>query len=112
MVSPVIRSLVYDSIPKSCIDFILRIERDWRFKRILPCHLAGPIKARNGDLIQAFRFSFEALGQKPPSQIPFLDGFFGGRNDRKARVMQKDNRTLDALIDFLRRLGVLYEQRE
>ena len=106
LVSPVLRSLVYNSIPKSCAEFVQRIERDWNFRQIIPCHLAGPVKARKGDLSNAFRFSFEALGQSP-SQFSLF-----GSDKRFDRVMKKDNGTLDSLISFLRKVGAVYDQPE
>lgn len=110
LVSPVLRSLVYNSIPKSCSNFVTRIEKDWNFKQILPCHLAGPVRAKKGDLSNAFRFSFEAAGQSP-SQKP-LSGNLFGRKKSNDEIMQRDNGTLDSLIGFLRKIGAVYEQLE
>lgn len=104
LVSPVLRSLVYDSIPKSCAEFVQRIERDWSFRQIIPCHLAGPINARKGDLSKAFKFSFEATGQSALS-LPFF-------KDKRDRIMKKDNQTLDNLLDFLRDIGAVYDKQE
>lgn len=108
IVSPVLKTLVYESIPKSCISFVTRVERDWNFNKIIPCHLAGPVSARRGDLSKAFSFSFEAEGKSiPASGLPLISS-----PDRKKEIMEKDNGTLNSLIDTLRRIGAVYDQVE
>lgn len=108
--SPVVRSLVYNSIPKSCIEFIQRVETGWKFRQIIPCHLAAPIKAKPGDLSRAFRFAYESLSQKPPGRLPILEGVF--RDQTKERILKKDNQTLDGLISFLKDIGAVYNDVE
>ena len=112
IVSPVLRSLVYNSIPKSSTEFVQRVEADWNYKTIIPCHLAGPVRAKKGDISRAFRFSFEALGKTPPSdKIPIIGNLLD-KDNKYQSVMKKDNGTLDSLIAFLRKTGAVYDQLE
>lgn len=45
LVGPVVRTLVYDKIPVSVVNWVDSMVRDWPFVRIIPCHFAAPIRA-------------------------------------------------------------------
>ncbi|KAK4417617.1 hypothetical protein Salat_2174400 [Sesamum alatum] len=45
IVSPIVKTLVFSKVPEKVQDWIDRIARDWRFKRIIPAHFAAPINA-------------------------------------------------------------------
>eukprot|EP00210_Caulerpa_lentillifera_P002074 g1989.t1 len=110
LVSPVVRSLVYNSIPKSCVEFIRRVETSWKFQRIIPCHLDGPVKAKPGDLSKAFSFSYERLNRTPPGAIPILNGVF--KDQTREKILMKDNQTLNSLLSFLKDIGAVYDDIE
>ncbi|XVF14353.1 hypothetical protein REPUB_Repub09cG0051800 [Reevesia pubescens] len=42
IVSPIIKTLVFSKVPDRVRDWIDGIARDWKFKRIIPAHFAGP----------------------------------------------------------------------
>nr|CAD1828208.1 unnamed protein product [Ananas comosus var. bracteatus] len=43
IVSPIVKTLVFSKVPEKVRDWVDRIVRDWRFKRIIPAHFAAPI---------------------------------------------------------------------
>lgn len=115
LVSPVLKALVYSSIPKSCVKFVMDIEQDWKYKSIIPAHLAGPIKAKSGDVARAFSFSFEAMDMKVPGGSVKNNSFFskfgfGRKNENE--LLRRDYKYLDALTSYLRKSGAIYEDIE
>nr|CAD1828264.1 unnamed protein product [Ananas comosus var. bracteatus] len=41
IVSPIVKTLVFSKVPEKVRDWVDRIVRDWRFKRIIPAHFAA-----------------------------------------------------------------------
>ncbi|GMH33802.1 hypothetical protein BSKO_01636 [Bryopsis sp. KO-2023] len=114
IVSPVIRILVYSRIPKSVTKWIDEIESDWDFTSVIPCHFAGPVKARPGDLSQAFAFSYIAAGTKP--RVGGGGGIFGFLKPPEAALKDyipaSDLARLNSLNDTLNDAGVVYSDLE
>lgn len=71
LVSPILQKLILNRDSDVVIDWVNKICR-WKFKRIIPCHLANDIKATPQDVRDAFDFLFE----KPKSPFDLLFQFF------------------------------------
>jgi hypothetical protein len=61
LVGPVVRTLVYNKIPRTVTDWVDRICADWRFTRIIPCHFNAPISAGPAEFRAAFQFCYDLL---------------------------------------------------
>ncbi|KAE8697480.1 T4P13.26 protein isoform 2 [Hibiscus syriacus] len=64
IVSPIVKTLVFSKVPEKVRDWIDGIARDWKFKRIIPAHFTGPIKAGRAELLAAFAFLDDLLGER------------------------------------------------
>ncbi|KAJ9147562.1 hypothetical protein P3X46_029709 [Hevea brasiliensis] len=64
IVSPIVKTLVFSKFPDKVRDWIDRIARDWRFKRIIPAHFAAPINAGRSDFLAAFAVLDDLLGER------------------------------------------------
>lgn len=110
IVSPVVRILVYDRIPKSVTTWIDEVEEDWNFTSIIPCHFAGPTKAKPGDLSKAFAFSYNAadkipkINKKSPANI---FSFFSKPGKMVDTIPEEDLGTLNSLTQGLKGAGIL-----
>ncbi|XP_073057073.1 uncharacterized protein [Primulina eburnea] len=107
IVSPIVKTLVFNKVPEKVRDWINRIVRDWRFKRIIPAHFAAPINATRSDLLAAFAFLDELLGERKVT-LPSLSLLFTSLLGKAASYFPPDDmRTLSSLDQFLVSVGVV-----
>lgn len=81
--------------------------RDWRFKRIIPAHFAGPINASRSDLLAAFAFLDDLLEERyvtRPSVSLVLTSLLGKAG---SYFPADDMRTLSSLDQFLVSVGAV-----
>lgn len=62
-VAPILQQLILNRDPDAVLDWVGRVCR-WRFRRIIPCHLANDIRAGPADLRRAFAFL-----EAPPAAV-------------------------------------------
>lgn len=88
-------------------DWIDRIIQDWPFKRIIPAHFAAPISASRSDLLAAFSFLDELLGERFVTR-PSLSLLFTYLMGKAASYFPPDDmKTLSSLDQFLVSVGVV-----
>lgn len=88
-------------------DWIDGIARDWKFKRIIPAHFAGPIKAGRAELLAAFAFLDELLGERYVTR-PSLSLLFTSLMGKAASYFPPDDmKTLSSLDQFLVSVGAV-----
>lgn len=107
IVSPIVKTLVFSKVPEKVRDWIDRIVRDWRFKRIMPAHFAGPIKGGRSELLAAFAFLDDLLEERyitRPSLSLLLTSFLGKAT---SYFPPDDMRTLSSLDEFLVSVGAV-----
>ncbi|GFQ01449.1 hypothetical protein PHJA_002288800 [Phtheirospermum japonicum] len=103
IVSPIVKTLVFSKVR----DWIDRIARDWRFKRIIPAHFAGPINASRSDFLAAFAFLDDLLGERYVTR-PSLSQLFTSLLGKAASYFPPDDmRTLSSLDQFLVSVGAV-----
>lgn len=112
IVSPVVRILVFDRIPKAVTTWIDEVEEDWNFTSIIPCHFAGPMKAKPGDLSSAFAFSYNAAERTPRISKQSPASIFSlfskpGKSKMVDTIPEEDLKTLNSLTQGLKGAGVL-----
>jgi len=44
LVGPVVQTLVYSKVPRSVCNWVDAICDDWRFDKVIPCHMEAPVK--------------------------------------------------------------------
>ncbi|KAL3624038.1 hypothetical protein CASFOL_032854 [Castilleja foliolosa] len=107
IVSPIVKTLVFSKVPEKVRDWIDRITRDWRFKRIIPAHFAGPINASRSEFLAAFAFLDDLLGERYVTR-PSLSRFFTSLLGKAASYFPPDDmRTLSSLDQFLVSVGAV-----
>ncbi|WCJ25639.1 hypothetical protein M5689_007509 [Euphorbia peplus] len=107
IVSPIVKTLVFSKVPEKVRDWIDRIARDWRFKRIIPAHFAGPINANRSDFLAAFGFLDELLGDRYNTR-PSLSILFASLMGKAASYFPPDDmKTLSSLDKFLVSVGAV-----
>ncbi|KAL5987278.1 hypothetical protein ACLOJK_038440 [Asimina triloba] len=107
IVSPIVKTLVFSKVPDKVRDWIDRITKDWRFKRIIPAHFAAPINASRSDFLAAFAFLDELLGERFVTR-PSLSLFFTSLMGKAASYFPPDDmKTLSSLDEFLVSVGVV-----
>ncbi|XP_047959900.1 uncharacterized protein LOC125205130 [Salvia hispanica] len=107
IVSPIVKTLVFSKVPEKVRDWIDRISRDWRFKRIIPAHFAGPINASRSDFLAAFGFLDDLLGESYVTR-PSLAMLFTSLLGKAASYFPPDDmRTLSSLDQFLVSVGAV-----
>ncbi|KAL1538756.1 hypothetical protein AAHA92_27462 [Salvia divinorum] len=107
IVSPIVKTLVFCKVPEKVRDWIDRISRDWRFKRIIPAHFAGPINASRSDFLAAFGFLDDLLGESYVTR-PSLAMLFTSLLGKAASYFPPDDmRTLSSLDQFLVSVGAV-----
>ncbi|KAJ8750330.1 hypothetical protein K2173_014245 [Erythroxylum novogranatense] len=105
IVSPIVKTLVFSKVPEKVRDWIDRIARDWKFKRIIPAHFAGPINASRSDFLAAFAFLDDLLGERARPSLSLL---FTSLLGKAASYFPPDDmRTLSSLDEFLVSIGVV-----
>lgn len=107
IVSPIVKTLVFSKVPEKVRDWIDRIVRDWRFKRIIPAHFAGPIKGGRSELLAAFAFLDDLLEERyitRPSLSLLFTSFLGKAT---SYFPPDDMRTLSSLDEFLVSVGAV-----
>lgn len=88
-------------------DWIDSIARDWKFKRIIPAHFAGPINASRSDFLAAFAFLDDLLGERYVTR-PSLSLLFTSLLGKTASYFPPDDmRTLSSLDQFLVSVGAV-----
>ncbi|KAL0332121.1 UNVERIFIED_CONTAM: hypothetical protein Scaly_2113600 [Sesamum calycinum] len=88
-------------------DWIDRIARDWRFKRIIPAHFAAPINASRSEFLAAFAFLDDLLGERYVTR-PSLSLLFTSLLGKAASYFPPDDmRTLSSLDQFLVSVGAV-----
>ncbi|XVF60632.1 hypothetical protein PTKIN_Ptkin08bG0063800 [Pterospermum kingtungense] len=107
IVSPIVKTLVFSKVPDKVRDWIDGIARDWKFKRIIPAHFAGPIKAGRAELLAAFAFLDDFLGERYVTR-PSLSLLFTSLMGKAASYFPPDDmKTLSSLDEFLVSVGVV-----
>ncbi|XP_015579008.1 uncharacterized protein LOC8258242 [Ricinus communis] len=107
IVSPIVKTLVFSKVPEKVRDWIDRIVRDWRFKRIIPAHFAAPITAGRSDLLAAFAFLDDLLGDRYVTR-PSLSLLFTSLMGKAASYFPPDDmKTLSSLDQFLVSVGAV-----
>ncbi|KAF2299356.1 hypothetical protein GH714_031687 [Hevea brasiliensis] len=92
---------------KEVRDWIDRIARDWRFKRIIPAHFAAPINAGRSDFLAAFAFLDDLLGEREFTW-PSLSLLFTSLMGKAASYFPPDDmKTLSSLDQFLVSVGAV-----
>lgn len=66
--SPVVERLVFAKTPEAVADWVEDMCSSWNFRRIIPCHFSGPVKATPSDLRRTFAFAYKAAGRSPTAQ--------------------------------------------
>lgn len=88
-------------------DWIDSIVRDWKFKRIIPAHFAAPINTSSSDLLAAFGFLDDLLGERYVTR-PSLSLLFTSLLGKAASYFPPDDmRTLSSLDQFLVSVGAV-----
>ncbi|MQL87397.1 hypothetical protein Taro_019956 [Colocasia esculenta] len=107
IVSPIVKTLVFCKVPEKVRDWVDRIAKDWPFRRIIPAHFSAPINASRSDLLAAFSFLDELLGEQfvtRPSLSLLLTSLMG----RAASYFPPDDmKTLSSLDQFLVSVGAV-----
>ncbi len=100
------------------------IADDWKFRRVIPCHFAGPVSATPRDFREAFawleaesaEFASGGVEKTPRGQktawlpLPFL-GPRGLQRGEFFRYREADLKLLNGLNGILLRLGVFKPTR-
>ncbi|GJP42831.1 hypothetical protein CLOM_g2360, partial [Closterium sp. NIES-68] len=124
VVSPVVKTLVFDKVPVQALAWINSITSDWAFTRIIPCHFSSPIAATPSDLRKTFAFlqdllppgstsPFPVIPSLPAVALPSLASLFGRGKEAAPRVevateyAEEDLQTLTSLDSTLVWLGVV-----
>ncbi|XP_060188725.1 uncharacterized protein LOC132617683 [Lycium barbarum] len=107
IVSPIVKTLVFSKVPEKVRDWIDSIVRDWKFKRIIPAHFSAPINASSSDLLAAFAFLDDLLGERYVTR-PSLSLLFTSLLGKAASYFPPDDmRTLSSLDQFLVSVGAV-----
>ncbi|CAI0388309.1 unnamed protein product [Linum tenue] len=107
IVSPIIKTLVFSKVPEKVRDWIDRIGKDWRFKRIIPAHFAAPVNASRSDFMAAFAFLDDLLGERYVTR-PSLSLLFASIMGKAATYFPPDDmKTLSSLDQFLVSVGAV-----
>ncbi|XP_050380317.1 uncharacterized protein LOC126797678 [Argentina anserina] len=107
IVSPIVKTLVFSKVPEKVRDWIDRISRDWRFKRIIPAHFAAPVNASRSDFLAAFGFLDDLLDE-PYATRPSLSLLFTSLMGKAASYFPPDDmKTLSSLDQFLVSVGAV-----
>ncbi|XP_058070229.1 uncharacterized protein LOC131219220 [Magnolia sinica] len=107
IVSPIVKTLVFSKVPEKVRDWIDGIAKDWRFKRIIPAHFAGPINASRSDLLAAFAFLDELLGERFVTRPSFSLLFTSLMGKAASYFPPDDMKTLSSLDQFLVSVGAV-----
>ncbi|CAI5977701.1 unnamed protein product [Closterium sp. NIES-65] len=123
VVSPVVKTLVFDKVPAQALAWINSITSDWAFTRIIPCHFSSPIAATPADLRKTFAFlqdllppgssPFPVIPSLPAMAFPSFGSLFGRGKEAEKRVevvteyAEDDLATLSSLDSTLVSLGVV-----
>jgi hypothetical protein len=84
------------------------IVREWRFKRIIPCHFAAPITASASDFKAAFAFLDELVPEDKTSTLPDFQSLFSKLVGKAASYFPpEDMQTLSSLDEFLVTVGAV-----
>ncbi|KAI4352512.1 hypothetical protein L6164_006756 [Bauhinia variegata] len=107
IVSPIVKTLVFNKVPEKVRDWVDGISRDWRFKRIIPAHFAAPVNVSRSDFRAAFAFLDELLGERYVTR-PSLSLLFTSIMGKAASYFPPDDmRTLSSLDQFLVSVGAV-----
>ncbi|XP_031740816.1 uncharacterized protein LOC101203804 isoform X1 [Cucumis sativus] len=107
IVSPIVKTLVFSKVPEKVRDWIDRIVRDWKFKRIIPAHFAAPVNASTSDFLTAFGFLDDLLGERYVNR-PSLSLLFASLMGKAASYFPPDDmKTLSSLDQFLVSVGAV-----
>lgn len=83
------------------------ISQEWRFKRIIPAHFAGPINASRSDFLAAFAFLDELLGERYVTRLSLSLVFSSIMGKAASYFPPDDMRTLSSLDQFLVSVGAV-----
>ncbi|CAM6117338.1 unnamed protein product [Calypogeia fissa] len=100
IVSPIIKTLVYNKVPDKVKTWVDTIVTDWKFKQIIPCHFDAPVAADARTFRNAFSFLSDLLvedEEERESPWSAIAGFF----QRTIVYPAADMKTLSSLDDFL-----------
>ncbi|PHU19649.1 hypothetical protein BC332_10800 [Capsicum chinense] len=107
IVSPIVKTLVFSKVPEKVRDWIDSIVGDWKFKRIIPAHFAAPISASRSDLLAAFAFLDDLLGEHYATWPSFSLLFTSLLGKAASYFPPDDMRTLSSLDQFLVSIGAV-----
>ncbi|KAK9158034.1 hypothetical protein Scep_004608 [Stephania cephalantha] len=107
IISPIVKTLVFSKVPEKVRDWIDRINRDWVFRRIIPAHFAAPINASRSELLAAFGFLDDVLGERYVTR-PSLSLLFTSLLGKATSYFPPDDmKTLSSLDEFLVSVGAV-----
>lgn len=107
IVSPIVKTLVFNKVPEKVRDWIDRITRDWKFKRIIPAHFAAPVNANRSTFLAAFAFLDDLLGERYVTR-PTLSLLFTSLMGKATSYFPPDDmKTLSSLDQFLVSVGAV-----
>eukprot|EP00887_Chlorella_sp_A99_P001546 scaffold8.g1546.t1 len=111
IVGPILKTLVFSTVPAATRAWIDAICADWPFRRIIPAHFSAPLAATPADLRAAFSFVYEgqeAGGQPAPAGgMGLLAALFRPKQPEGVRYPAEDMAALDAARRFLVDAGVV-----
>lgn len=96
-----------DEIMVQVRDWVDSISQDWKFKRIIPAHFAAPINASRSDLLAAFAFLDELLGERYSTRFSLSLVFSSIMGKAASYFPPDDMRTLSSLDQFLVSVGAV-----
>ncbi|KAL3695776.1 hypothetical protein R1sor_009852 [Riccia sorocarpa] len=109
IVSPIVKTLVYSKVPDKVKMWVDSIARDWKFRRIIPCHFAAPVAADARGFKAAFAFLNDLVDEKSGARefpLSSLVDLFG-RAAAAVTYPTADMKTLSSLDDFLVSTGAV-----
>ncbi|KAF7820496.1 uncharacterized protein G2W53_025951 [Senna tora] len=107
IVSPIVKTLVFNKVPEKVRDWVDGISNEWRFKRIIPAHFAAPINVSRSDFRAAFAFLDELLGERYVTRFSLSLVFSSIMGKAASYFPPDDMRTLSSLDQFLVSVGAV-----
>jgi hypothetical protein len=93
IVAPILQTLILNRAPKAVIDWANRVA-NWKFERVISCHLEAPIEATPQEFRQAFAFLEKqpAIGSRflPDEDFQLLYEIEAGLNQRGVTPPRKE----------------------
>lgn len=107
IVSPIVKTLVFDKVPEKVNAWVQEITREWKFSRIIPAHFAAPVAADGRDLRVAFRFLNDLLPEEERWASSVLLSISSLFSRASSVFPAADMKTLSSLDEFLVSVGAV-----